>query len=177
MKDLMIDLETASIATNAAIIAIGAVWFDRERGELGERFYQAIDLSSAINAGFDVDGEAITWWMQQTETAREVFNDPERVNIEIALERFSEFVGVSAEGFNLWGKGPAFDNAILADAYLRLNLKKPWAYYNDRCVRTLLDVAKIYNIKLKPFNKGIAHNALDDAIYQAECLCQIFKTL
>ncbi len=41
--DVMIDIETMGLGPDAAIVAIGAVFFDLEKGTLVERFYRAID--------------------------------------------------------------------------------------------------------------------------------------
>lgn len=51
MQDVMLDLETMGTDANAAIIAIGAVEFDIQNGEIGERFYAVIDLESAVAGG------------------------------------------------------------------------------------------------------------------------------
>ena len=42
MKQLMVDLETLSTRPDAAIIAIGAVYFDKVTGETGDEFYCTI---------------------------------------------------------------------------------------------------------------------------------------
>ena len=41
-ENVMIDLETLSTESNAAILSIGAVMFDKEG--LGETFYQIVDF-------------------------------------------------------------------------------------------------------------------------------------
>ncbi len=175
----MLDLETVATSANAAIISIGAVWFDVQEGVLGEAFYQAVDLSDVIKHGFDVDGSTLSWWMKQSEAARQVFDDPGMVGIEAALKQFANFVKTTNEPTRVWGKGPAFDNAILANAYRRMGLDKPWIYYDDRCVRTMQDVGKYFGIEPPQFSDsgGVPHNALDDARYQAECICYIFSRL
>lgn len=42
MRDLMLDMETVATSANAAIISIGAVWFDVQEGVLGETFNHAM---------------------------------------------------------------------------------------------------------------------------------------
>ena len=46
MKHIMLDLETMSTASNAAIVAIGAVEFEPETGKLGREFYCNVSLAS-----------------------------------------------------------------------------------------------------------------------------------
>lgn len=58
-ENLMVDLETMGMGSCAAIVAIGAVFFDPTTGETGAAFYQAVDLSSSMSAGGTVNGETI----------------------------------------------------------------------------------------------------------------------
>ena len=67
MLDIMLDLETMGTGTQAAIVAIGAVEFDLEKGILGEEFYRTVDLSSSISCGGIIDADTVLWWMQQSE--------------------------------------------------------------------------------------------------------------
>ena len=46
MNDVMVDLETLSTKPNAAIVSIGAVFFDPKTGELGDTYYQVIDIET-----------------------------------------------------------------------------------------------------------------------------------
>lgn len=50
MNDVMLDLETMSTNPNAAIIAIGAVAFNKKDGVV-DRFEIQINLESAIQSG------------------------------------------------------------------------------------------------------------------------------
>ena len=43
--NIMVDLETLSTHTNASIIEIAAVEFNKETGEIGHIFQQSIDAS------------------------------------------------------------------------------------------------------------------------------------
>ena len=43
--NIMVDLETLSTHTNASIIEIAAVEFNKETGEIGHIFHQSIDAS------------------------------------------------------------------------------------------------------------------------------------
>ncbi len=63
----------------------------------------------------------------------------------------------------IWGNGASFDNTILEECFRRTALEMPWGYYNDRCYRTLKNLAP--NVKLERL--GTFHNALDDARSQA----------
>ncbi|OQX34094.1 MAG: ATPase, partial [Oceanospirillales bacterium LUC14_002_19_P2] len=51
MKHAMIDLETMGNGSQAAIVAIGACFFDPVKGTVGNTFYQPVSLESAVSAG------------------------------------------------------------------------------------------------------------------------------
>lgn len=57
MKHLMIDLETMGTKPSAPIVAIGAVFFEPQTGELGAEFYTAVNLSSDMDLGAAPDGD------------------------------------------------------------------------------------------------------------------------
>lgn len=167
MEHLMVDLETLSTSSNAAIVSIGAVWFDPDQG-LGDTFYKAIELKSCISFNFEVCGETINWWMRQSKEAQAVFNDPKSDNLAGALIELCSFIESRNQDAKVWGNGPAFDNAILTNAYRKLHLEQPWQFHNDRCYRTLIAMASEFGFEPKAMQQGIPHNALDDAIHQAK---------
>lgn len=177
MLDIMIDLETMGTGPNAAIIAIGAVEFDIEKNKLGERFYRVVDLTSSARQGGVMDASTVLWWMKQDESARSQF-EQEGTPIGGALCGFVGWLydnGRTAETLRMWGNGAGFDNVILSTAYERHSegcASAPWAFYNNRCYRTMK--AMFPQVAL-PERKGVKHNALDDAVFQAEHLLLIMQ--
>lgn len=187
MNNVMLDLETLGNGSNAAIISIGAVFFDPLSGELGADFYQTVDIESAMKYG-KVDASTIKWWMKQDDPARAVFNDPHSIGICTALAEFSEWLmtNVSPKGnhgqldVNVWGNGATFDNVILSNAYQAVNMNRPWPYWGDRDVRTIVELGKtLRGIDPKRDLEfiGTAHNALDDAKHQARYVSAIYQAL
>lgn len=175
----MLDLETAGNGSRAAIVSIGAVIFDPQTGELGSSFYRAIKLQSSMHFG-DVDASTIEWWMRQDDKARAVFNDENRVSLKDALLDFANWVQESTSFHQriLWGNGSNFDNVILSNAYDAANMTKPWPYYGDRDVRTMVDIGRrVLGIDPKKTVNmdGIAHNALHDAKHQVLYVSEIYK--
>lgn len=65
MIDFMIDLETLGSGPTSVVVQIGCVAFDRDTGEIVDEFSTNVDVQSEIDAGFQVDGSTIKWWMQQ----------------------------------------------------------------------------------------------------------------
>jgi hypothetical protein len=175
MLDVAIDLETMSTRSDAAICAIGAVAFSLTKLELGDRFYTTIDLRSCEAAGLRIDADTVTWWMKQGDAARNTLTRNTEP-LTAALGGFTAFLmgcGPTSE-IKVWGNGPSFDNAILANAYRAAGIPMPWKYWNDRCCRTL---AGMFPTIEKQRREGTHHNALDDAIYQAQHLLHVRRTV
>jgi len=171
VKEIMLDLETMGNRPDAAIIAIGAVEFDRETGQLGREFYEVVDLESAMRAGGTVDASTILWWMQQSDDARREFRQ-DGYSIQEALKHFSYWVRQGGINPNIWGNGSDFDNVILRSAYTRLGLRAPWSHKQNRCFRTVRNLFPPVEIAVED---GVKHNALADAKYQARYLCEILR--
>ncbi len=177
---LMIDLETMGTNTNAPIVVIGAVFFDPQTGEIGPVFYIVISLTDAMNTGAVPDGGTIEWWLKQSSEARAAILT-DQVKLKDALSRFREFINEYSDEklVQAWGNGATFDNAILRTSYEHLDIPCPWRYYNDRDVRTIVELGKAIDFDARtaiPF-EGERHNALDDARYQAKYVSAIWQKL
>jgi exodeoxyribonuclease VIII len=166
MQNIMIDLETMGTGPAAAIVAIGAVEFDLVSGELGREFYEAVSLPSSMESGGRVDADTVLWWLRQSDEARALFRAPAHRLYEV-LEQLAFFMAEFAgPEVKVWGNGAAFDNVVLAGAFDRAGLDRPWKYSNDRCYRTV----KALHPEVPMERTGTHHNALDDAISQAKHL-------
>lgn len=175
MKDVMIDIETLSTQNNAAIIAIGAVAFDRRSGELGPELSISVDLKSCQAAGLHIDAGTVMWWMQQSEQARrKLFSEPREtltgalLHLDNWLRKFME------KDYRVWGNGTTFDNVLLHSAYRAVGQRAPWSYKQDACYRTMKNL--LPQVDLPP-QDGVAHDAVSDARNQARHLCLIFQCL
>jgi exodeoxyribonuclease VIII len=186
----MMDLETLSPRSNAAMLAIGAVKFDPTTGELGQEFYAMIDIEHMLGVPhvaslFHVDMNTLKWWMGQSEEARKCFHGKAKID-EVLVEfgRFcidmpnstaNDYVEVQEriKGVRMWGNGADFDNVILNHAYNVAERLAPWKFWNNRCYRTI----KSLYPQLKLERIGTHHNALDDAKSQAAHLCKLWKVL
>lgn len=162
MKNVMVDLETLDNKPTSVIVSIGAVKFAGTISE--DTFYRVVDIQSCIDAGLTISGDTIAWWMGQSEQARAVF----KAKGEPLAKVLEDFAAWLPKDTKLWGNGAAFDNTILSNAYEVLGIKQPWAFWNDRCFRTVASFSPS-----KKVNSGVAHNALDDARSQAEHLIKI----
>lgn len=166
MQDIMLDLETLGNGPNSVILSIGGVKFGPNG--LGEEFYRVVDAQSCIDSGLQMDVSTILWWMEQGDEARAEFKR-KGANLGAALLDFRQFCGGGSDDLRVWGDGAAFDNAILANAYKKTNIERPWKFWNDRCYRTAKNLFPDV-----PFVRvGTGHNALDDAKSQAQHLISI----
>lgn len=172
MNDIMIDLETLGTKADAAILSIGAVRFNEtEMDDAG--FYRVITIESNQAEHRTINGDTLRWWIGQTDKARAVFDDPNRVDLGTALDDLRAWIGPKWGDVRVYGNGSDFDIAMLAHAYG--NQGTPWKFYNVRCYRTIKELPRAKAV-LKPFNAG-AHNALFDAITQAQHLQAIWKAI
>lgn len=173
MKNIMLDIETMGTSTSATIMSIGACYFDPLTGKIGETFHEQIDIST----NGKIDASTVIWWMKQDDDARSKFYQNGKADdINIVLAKFSKFV---KKGSKVWGNGIAFDNVIIGNAYSTLGMVVPWAFYNDRDVRTIVDLGQTIGIDPKrdfPF-EGVKHDALADAIHQAKYVSAIYQAI
>ena len=175
MNHIMLDLETMGLRGNSAIVSIGAVAFDPSTGRLGETFYTNVDLSSCIEYGLEVDGNTIAWWISQSNDAKQsLFKDAKP--LDDALKSFTQFVK-QFDKVNVWGNGLGFDNVIIKNAYVAAEQEKPWNDFQDRDMRTIIDITESIHGKQNFVKEGVSHNALDDATNQARFVCQCWQRL
>ncbi|MBF8220460.1 3'-5' exoribonuclease [Serratia ureilytica] len=181
MNNLMLDIETLGVSTEAPLISIGAVFFEPLTGECGSEFYRVITLSSALENCL-VEPRTLQWWMAQSDSARAVFNDSSAIDLHEALREFSLFVqSRGSDEVQVWGNGASFDNAILAAVYRKHAQKLPWRFRNDRDVRTIVELAKcLKNVDVRAsfsINASDAHHALRDAKFQVAYVSAAFRAL
>jgi len=178
-QNVMVDLETLAQVPGGVILSIGAVFFDAEGVEDGKGLYKVIEKGSAVKAGLFIDPDTEKWWAQQSESARDVLTlaaagGEGTATLEGALQEFNTFVSRGGtKVVKVWGNGSDFDNAFLSAAYRAAGLKPGWDFWNNRCYRTL----KNLNPHIKLRRKGVAHNAYDDALTQAEHAVEILRAL
>lgn len=180
---VMVDLETMGKKNNAPIVAIGAVVFDPATGSIGESFYKVVCLESSVNWGAVIDPSTVIWWLKQSSEARSAIVNDDAIPLQDALLQFREFVSDNVAGGSkkaqVWGNGASFDNSILRSSYYCIAEDYPWEYWNDRDVRTMVELGQAISFDPKttiPF-EGSRHNALADAIHQARYVSAIWQRI
>ncbi|EJD6541455.1 3'-5' exoribonuclease [Providencia rettgeri] len=180
MNNLMLDLETMGNTPNSPVISIGAVFFDPKTGDLGASTEINISLESSMQYGAIPDASTIMWWMKQCDDARLSVSDATKT-LESALREFHLFVSekVNTNYVQVWGNGASFDCVILRNSYQLAGLTPPWQWWNDRDVRTVVEMGKVIGMDPKrdmPF-VGVRHTAVADAIHQAKYVSAIYQAL
>lgn len=163
---VMLDIETLGLEPGMAILSIGAVKFSRDG--LGETFDRSISLTSCQDAGLTIDAETLEWWLEQEKAAREVLTGGDALGHVLA--DFRAFYGDADE---IWAYSPQFDCTILGHAYEAFDESPPWTYKDERDCRTLAALPVWPDME----QRGVEHDALDDAIYQAEQTVEALRSL
>ena len=183
--NIMIDLETLSTHTDAAIIEIGAVEFNKYTGEIGNKLNIIINPSDWCKNGRHVDGETIQWWFKQKNEARKRFitkqNDITYLDLKAALNALKYFI-MDCDSVDddknvvVWGNGATMDITILESAYEYFNMEIPWKYWSVNDVRTIVDLNPTIKKNCK-FEEGVKHSAVADCLHEIKYTVETIKSL
>jgi exodeoxyribonuclease VIII len=180
---LMVDLEGFGSNPDAPIVSIGAVFFNPETGGMGSEFYKVISLGSSMGFGGQPDADTILWWLKQSAEARSAILVDDAIPLDDALLQLNEFICENAANgptsVQLWGNGATYDNVLLRSSYKRTGIPAIWEFWNDRDVRTIVELGKAIGINPRyeiPF-EGEQHNALADARHQVKYVSAIWQQL
>lgn len=174
MNDLMIDFETLGQTPTTAVISLGATFFDPDSGKMGPTFYMAFEIDSQLKSGRTIDADTLKWWMNQSGAAKKVFNEKAKPPKEV-LQTFSQWVlsQNSVSKIYPWGNGSSFDISIIEDLFRMYDVKCPWMFYNIFDLRTFKRF--VANNEKVDKSTGVNHNALDDAVNQANYVIKHYK--
>lgn len=171
--EIMLDIETLDTEQTAVILSIGAVVMDMEKLELCKsevirtKFYTEIDPYTQPTR--TVSKATQDWWATQKNPPMN--GDSHLPDVLINLSSFC--MAVSTQPI-IWCKGTDFDTRILAHAYKQYGIPVPWRYNDVRDCRTIFKTFQLPEPFLPNPN---AHNALADAIHQAEQLLVILGNI
>lgn len=172
-----IDMETLSTEHNAALLSIGAVIHDFGTGQQVDTFYANITPESSIAAGLDVSESTKTWWAKQGQAAQDVLSVDQRP-LRDALVDFTKWLARHGVQYAI-GNGPRADNQWLESACKAVGMQSPIKYWGDLDMRTLTFIGT-HILGLDHWHntfKGVKHNALHDAINEAEFCNAVFQKL
>ena len=178
--NIMMDIETTGVRPGCRVLSIGLVEFD-EKGTIDSLLVHP-KLSDQV--GVD-DGKTMGWWDTQSAEAKSVFADNHILgeSVEYVYKRIKTFIddlvdarktlsqGLEKVDVCIWGNGATFDNSIVQHMFYAKGLPIPWNTFGDRCYRTAINMLGRPSLQ----RSGVHHNALDDAMYQADCLIKAIK--
>ena len=171
--DLMCDVECLGKGEDAALVSLGAVFFDLKTQTMGPTFLRTINLATAVRDGGTMDPSTVIFWLRQGDAARHsvAYNGQD---IRKVLQDFSDWIKETCrhEDVRPYGNSNSFDLPKIETAMERIGMKTPWHFINVRCFRTMR--AMYPSVEYNPAEKGDgAHNALADAQFQVEHLFKI----
>jgi len=183
IKHIMVDLETLGTNPYAAILSIGALYFDPQTpGVFRDSFEVMVDQESCVKAGLRIEASTnMWWWSPDLAEARQRWLDTLKFDLPLALTGFSQWLDLISEDkdgdpehphsdVRIWGNGANFDNVLLACAYKVANIQVPWDRWNDRCFRTIKNLGNTHDLRPKGGSllvDGVKHTALYDCFHQA----------
>jgi DNA polymerase III epsilon subunit-like protein len=166
---ISIDLETLGTSVNSPILSIGACTF--RDGEILDTF----EINVRLNKKELVDIDTIKFWLNQPDEAvQKAFYAKEKFPMRSALERLRIWVKSNKDHADeVWANGTKFDLGMLEYQFEKHDLRVPWKYNADRCMRTLrmlspVDMSDVPTVK---------HTALGDAIWQAKFIMRSLDQL
>lgn len=169
----MIDLETLGTGPDTVVVSLGAVLFDPNQLELGPTFYAPLQIQNQLDIGRKVTGDTLKWWIGQSDAAKKLFHE-EAQDPAYVLSVFSDWLKQNIPSIRSrkpWGNGATFDISIMESLYKSYNLEVPWNFNSVMDLRTFKRF--VGKGKQVPKTIGVNHNALDDAINQANYVIDI----
>lgn len=183
MTDVMIDLETLSLRSNAVVLSVGMCWW-----HMGEEWnevvislqtqYSVLSLQDQIEKGRHIDESTVKWWMTQSQTAREAIASPDAWG----MSTFETLEAIMNGARNIpvervWSHGAAFDIPILFSLFDDYGYERPWDRKLVRDTRTLFGLYMLSSYadedeiskRIKP-DEETEHHAMGDAINQARAV-------
>ena len=180
---LMVDVEAFGKKPGAPLVSIGAVFFDPATGNTGPEFYEVISLESSMACGGVPDASTIIFWLKASSEARAEIVMDDAITMSDALQQLDDFITKNAsngkDSVQVWGNGATYDNVLLAESFDRAGIPCPWKYWNNRDVRTIVELGKAVGYTPRyeiPF-VGEPHKAISDAHHQVKYVSAIWQRL
>lgn len=168
MRRYMIDLETLGCAPDAVILSIGLVEFDIYGAIPGTELY--LELHTDSQEDNTVDLSTVRWWVDQLKLGNTIPWNGATTPYAACLELDKVLKGNTGE---IWANGTDFDIPKLQHLFTSNGCDIPWKYNQVRDLRTL---AALFPEIAWPENAQ-KHNALQDAICQADHAAQLLRMI
>ena len=175
--NIVVDVETLSLESDAAIVSIAAVPFnpnvddvnifsvfevqmDGSGESLGE-FYEVVNATSCALQGMHIDMETVHWWSRQKPEAKAELLSRQPLNIGEAMNAFHNYLEGMKKAYDadivVWAQGADFDFPKIRNAYNKcLNgVNRPWNYRDVRDARSIVldGLEMMYGREEKPYDR------------------------
>jgi hypothetical protein len=163
---VVLDIETYGVTSNAAIASIGALdFYVGEELKIESTFYKNIDQTRNKELDREFNPDTLTWWGTQQKEVRDALLKDQRPLDEV-IKDLVEWIHPKSI---VWVQGTDFDITIIRSTMQQLGYQDfPIKYYNLRDSRTLF---KALGYDIRDYrNKELQHNALCDCTDQAKLL-------
>ena len=173
--NMMLDIETLGRDHDALVWQIGICFFDPYGPVIGPHTLFLPSKQEQLSLGRKIEAETVAWTNTHGDTGtymRWMYADEARPTIKMIhtmLENHLASVSGDPSRVVVWAKGASFDFAIMKSLFRSAGLSQPWHFRNERCMRTFdALIPEDVRIRLHPESCGRAHNAENDAIWQAK---------
>lgn len=169
LRRVMLDFETIGNGKHACVVQVGAVYF--ARGDIGASLKLQVDAEDAQRNGAELDASTVYWWLSQSPEAIASITAQPRTPERLVFAELNEFLKDADE---IWSHA-TFDFVILMEALKRLNIKPKFGYRSARDIRTLNALTSVDKDATPRI--GVHHDALHDAIYQAQYVTKMLESI
>lgn len=170
-QGIMIDIETLGTKAGCVVLSIGACEFS-DKG-IGKEFYGCISPESCTNWGLTIEPRTVMWWMNQSQDARDFITKGKQEELDTVLDALR--AAFKWKGKNVWCNGASFDFPILTAAHDAIGRAVPWEFWNCHDYRTIKNIVGREVYEACKVEASVAHNALADAVAQAQTLINMSK--
>lgn len=169
----MIDLETLDTTPDSVVLTIGGVKFDpfSKRAPHSD-FYYRLSVDEQTDHGRTISTSTLDWWATQDDKIiNEALGDHDRTDVTTMLRALKKwYVGCDA----VWAQGTTFDIVMIEQLCRQFGHPIPWSFWTVKDSRTLFGLLPTDPRKQFSFD---AHNALEDARVQAQCVQHAYRQL
>lgn len=163
MNRFMVDIETLDTAPTAVVLSLAIV----EIGNPDRWLHLFPSVTEQLDMRRTISWDTLKYWARAADDARlPLFSDDPRSSAFNVSHSIRNFLPAVVD--EVWANGPSFDLVIL-DSYLAAYQPHWWNFRQYRDVRTLAAMYPDID-RTKP---SIAHNALSDALAQADWVARM----
>lgn len=202
--DFAIDMETLGTHSGCVVLSIGLIAFDPQGdGVKGrDKMYWEPDIEMQLRDGLSVEARTLAWWAAKEDPKersilqnyiRSADNyleaDGNKPSLQKALVGIQGFYKNTLENHDnifpdrdkerpsrIWCTGADFDIAMLRWLCNKYQLDYPFDYRSATDLRTFCDALDFDRFEYEGPDHLKKHHALDDAIYLAHTVQEVYRT-